>query len=210
MQGGGNGTVKSAVDLVDGSQSIASGTVRKVSRTGGTWSKKYQIGGFFNESDIRHWDNAPTEEYFNELFRVSKLQIIWGGNYFGLPPNRNFIIWKKLTISESFSMAMAEYAWTNKNGNSKIFEYAPQDKNRIHPTQKPVALYNWLLERYANPGDKILDTHIGSGSSRIACYDLGFDFYGTEFDKEYFGMMEERFRNHTAQGSLFEPGELRG
>ena len=104
-------------------------------------------------------------------------------------------------------MAMCEYAWTSFNENAKWFEYAPQDTNRFHPTQKPVALYKWILRKYAKPGDRILDTHLGSGSSRIAAYDLGFDFVGYEIDKFYFDKQEERFAKHTAQTSLFIGGE---
>ena len=101
-------------------------------------------------------------------------------------------------------MAMAEYAWTSFNQNAKLFEYPPQgDGNRFHPTQKPVALYKWILSRYAKVGDKILDTHLGSGSSRIAAYDLGLDFWGYEIDKTYFDMQEDRFAQHTAQQNLF-------
>lgn len=148
-------------------------------------------------------DVAPKQEYFEELFRVSRNQIIWGGNYFPLPPTRCFLIWRKLTISESFSMAMCEYAWTSFNSNAKLFEYAPQDTTRFHPTQKPVALYRWIYQHYAKPGDKILDTHLGSGSSRIAAYDAGLDFVGYEIDKTYFDLQEERFERHTAQQNLF-------
>ena len=168
----------------------------KAERTGGTWAEKYG-------KDIKHWDVAPSKEYFDELFRVSKNQIIWGGNYFPLPPTRCFLIWKKLTISENFTMAMAEYAWTSLNENAKVFECAPQDPTRFHPTQKPVALYAWIFNRYAKPGYKILDTHLGSGSSRIAAYDAGLDFVGYEIDKEYFDKQEERFAAYTAQTRLF-------
>ena len=178
-----------------------------MTRTGGTWATRYQInGGYFDLSDIRHWDVAPVDEYFDELFRVSEHQIIWGGNYFGLPPNRNFIIWRKKTISETFSMAMVEYAWTNIEGNAKFFECAPQGtarSKRFHPTQKPVALYKWLLLKYAKPGDKILDTHLGSGSIAIACHDLGFDLTGYEIDKEYFEAAKKRLEAHQKQGQLF-------
>lgn len=193
------GKSSAAADLGDGLKSIIS-----VHRTGGTWSAKYQIhiGGIFKK-DIRHWDVAPSKEYFNELARVSKNQIIWGGNYFELPPTRCFLVWRKLTISESFSMAMAEYAWTSFNDNAKVYECAPQDKARFHPTQKPVSLYAWIYQRYAKPGDKILDTHLGSGSSRIAAYDAGLDFVGCEIDPDYFKAQEERFRVHTAQENLF-------
>lgn len=157
------------------------------------------------EADIRHWDIAPPPEYFTELARVSKNQIIWGGNYFDLPPTRCFLIWRKLTISESFSMAMAEYAWTSFNDNAKVFDAAPQGntEKRFHPTQKPVSLYAWVFNRYAKPGMKILDTHLGSGSSRIAAYDAKLDFWGYEIDKTYFDLQEERFARHTAQTSLF-------
>lgn len=100
-------------------------------------------------------------------------------------------------------MAMAEYAWTSFNDNAKVFEAQPQGKNRFHPTQKPVELYAWIFKLYAKPGYKILDTHLGSGSSRIAAYDAGLDFVGYEIDKFYFGKQEERFAAHTAQQSLF-------
>lgn len=155
--------------------------------------------------DIRSWDVAPPPEYFDELARVSKNQIIWGGNYFGLPPTRCFLIWRKLGISEDFSMSMVEYAWTSFNANAKSFDCVPQGKpgERFHPTQKPVELYAWIYRLYAKPGDKILDTHMGSGSSRIAAYDAGLDFVGCEIDEVYFQKQEERFERHTAQGNLF-------
>ena len=190
-----NGATKNA----DASEAGLTSTISAV-RTGGKWSKKYQVhqGGIFSQ-DIGHWDIAPEQEYFDELARVSKNQIIWGGNYFDLPPTRCFLVWRKLTISENFTMAMCEYAWTSFNDNAKVFEYAPQGKDRFHPTQKPVALYTWIFNRYAKPGDKILDTHLGSGSSRIAAYDAGLNFVGCEIDKEYFEKQEERFAAHTAQ-----------
>nr|WP_303932869.1 DNA methyltransferase [Treponema denticola] len=170
---------------------------RRVECTGGTWAAKYK-------KKIIRWDVAPPKEYFIELFRVSKNQIIFGGNYFELPPTRCFIIWEKLTISEKFTMAMCEYVWTSFFDNSKIFKCKPQDKFRFHPTQKPVELYKWILKNYAKKGDKILDTHLGSGSSRIAAYDMGFDFVGMEVDKEYFDKQEKRFKEYCTQGSLFE------
>ena len=178
-------------------------------RTGGTWSTKYQmhIGGIFSK-DIRHWDIAPPLEYFRELARVSKNQIIWGGNYFDLPPTRCFLVWRKSNIPlEGFSMASVEYAWTSFNANAKMFEAFSSGgsgrEERFHPTQKPIALYEWILTKFAKPGDKLLDTHLGSGSSRIAAYNLGFDFVGYEIDKEYFDRQEERFEAHSAQLSLF-------
>lgn len=147
------------------------------------------------------------KKYFEELFRISRNQIIWGGNYFDLPPTRCFLIWRKLTISDQFSMAMVEYAWTSFNENAKCFEFAPQGKKtdqRFHPTQKPVELYRWIYKNYAKQGDKILDTHLGSGSSRIAAWDAGLDFVGTEIDETYFKLEEERFAKHIAQGRLFD------
>ena len=149
------------------------------------------------------WDTAPGAEYFEQLFRVSRNQIIWGGNYFELPPTRCFLIWRKLTISENFTMAMAEYAWTSFNSNAKVFECAPQDVTRFHPTQKPVALYEWIYKLYTEKGMKVLDTHLGSGSSRIAAYDAGLDFVGCEIDKTYFDAEERRFAEHSAQMNLF-------
>ena len=151
------------------------------------------------------WDVAPGQEYFDELFRVSRNQIIWGGNYFKLPATRCFLIWRKLTISEKFSMAMAEYAWTSFNENAKVFECAPQGnkERRFHPTQKPIELYDWIYSNYAKPGYKILDTHLGSGSSRIAAYKAGLDFVGYEINETYFKLQEERFAKHTAQVNLF-------
>ena len=168
----------------------------EIKRTGGTWSCKYG-------KHITHWDIAPEPEYFEELFRVSQRQIIWGGNYFGLPANRNFIIWRKLTISEKFTMAMVEYAWTNIDGNAKIFEIAPQDKNRFHPTQKPIALYQWILQNYAKRGNKILDTHAGSASCLVACHRMGFDFLGFEINEEYFEKASARLTDEMAQGVMF-------
>lgn len=152
--------------------------------------------------DITHWDVAPPDEYFNELARVSKAQVIWGGNYFSLPPTRCFLIWDKKNISESFTMAMCEYAWTSFNDNAKIVRIAPQGtagSKRIHPTQKPVALYDWIFSRYAKPGYKILDTHLGSGSSRIAAWNAGLDFWGYEIDPVHFELQEKRFAESTAQ-----------
>jgi site-specific DNA-methyltransferase (adenine-specific) len=164
--------------------------------------------GFKVKNNICHWDFAPGPEYFNELFRVSQYQIIWGGNYFDLPPSRNFIIWKKLTISESFSMAMTEYAWTNISGNAKIFECAPQDKWRFHPTQKPQKLYSWVLGKYAQPGWRILDTNLGSGTHVLACIDGGFDLTACEIDEYYFKESIKMISEYCKQGLLFPGGGL--
>ena len=161
---------------------------------GGTWASKYN-------RQTTKWDFAPPEEYFMELKRVSKEQIIWGANHFGYP-FINFAIWRKLTISEKFTMSMAEIASVSIRGNGKVFEYQPQDKNRFHPTQKPVALYQWLLKNYAKQGDRILDTHLGSGSSAIAADIMGFDFVGYEIDKDYFEAALDRFNRHKQQQVL--------
>ena len=145
------------------------------------------------------WDIAPSQEYFDELFRVSKNQIIWGGNYFNLPPTRCFLIWRKLSIPEKFSMAMCEYAWTSFNANAKVFECVPQGTKkdpRFHPTQKPIKLYQWIMNNYAKQGFRILDTHLGSGSSAIAAYDLGFEFVGIEIDDTYYKGAVDRLKRH--------------
>ena len=151
------------------------------------------------------WDIAPTQEYFNELFRVSKNQIIWGANNFNLPTTEYFIVWDKQQTVDNF--ASAEYAWTNIKMPAKVFRYAihkemairKRDGGKIHPTQKPVALYKWLLKNYAKEGDKILDTHVGSASSLIACYDMGFDAVGFELDEDYYKSSKKRLEREMAQ-----------
>jgi site-specific DNA-methyltransferase (adenine-specific) len=191
---GGQPTGNSAEDSAGGSPTT-------ICRTGGSWSKKYQKGGIF-ECDIRIWDIAPDAAYFDELGRVSKNQIIWGGNYFNLPPTRCFLVWQKLTISEKFSMAMCEYAWTSFNDNAKLFACAPQGtakEKRFHPTQKPIALYTWILNLYAKEGYKILDTHVGSASSLIACYRAGLEYWGFETHKGYWQKATERLETEKAQ-----------
>ena len=157
------------------------------------------------------WNNEkPTKEYFDELFRVSKNQIIWGGNNFHLPTSEYFIIWQKSNAPD-FSFAMCELAWTSCKVPAKIFTHYHVNASdaRIHPTQKPVALYKWLLSRYAKPGDKILDTHGGSGSICIACHDLGFDLTWMELDADYYKAASKRYKDHAAQMMLFEPREMR-
>ena len=163
--------------------------------------------GKYNANGKRWDDYTPKAEYFSELRRVSKNQIIWGGNYFDLPATRCFLIWGKKQ-PEDVSFASCEFAWTSFEASAKTFYYSPlqQKDKRFHPTQKPIELYEWILTRYAHEGDRILDTHLGSGSSRIAAYNLGFDFVGCEIDKEYFDKQEERFARHTAQTSLFVDG----
>jgi site-specific DNA-methyltransferase (adenine-specific) len=158
----------------------------------------------FNNGDIDQWDKKPEPDFFSELFRVSRNQIIWGGNYFGLPPTRGFVIWDKEQPFKNFSAA--EYAWTSFQTVSKIFRLAATrtgDEIKIHPTQKPVKLYEFLLHDFAVKGDVILDTHLGSGSSRIAAYKHGFDFVGFEIAQKYFDLQEKRFSNFTSQMQIF-------
>lgn len=150
-------------------------------------------------------DRKPTVEYFEELFRVSKNQIIWGYNHLSdiLPSTKEFIFWYKHQPVDSYSDG--ELAWTSFKKTAKCFDYPffggiGADKDgRIHPTQKLIALYTWIFQKYANQGDKILDTHLGSGSSRIAAYDAGLDFVGCEIDNDYYKAQEERFAAHSAQ-----------
>ena len=157
-------------------------------------------------------DQKPNDEYFEQLFRVSKNQIIFGYNHLSdmLPPTKEFLFWYKHQPVDTYSDG--ELAWTSFNKTAKCFDYpffgsCGADKDgRIHPTQKPVALYTWIFQHYAKQGDKILDTHLGSGSSRIAAYDAGLDFVGCEIDERYFRMQEERYAAHTAQTSLFVEG----
>jgi site-specific DNA-methyltransferase (adenine-specific) len=153
----------------------------------------------------KDWDKAtPKQEYFTELFRVSKNQIIWGGNYFNLPPCKNYIIWDK-QIPEGLSFADCEMAWSSFDKAPKMFRHSAYlDKaNKFHPTQKPVKLYDWIFKNYAKPTDKILDTHLGSGSSRIAAYKSGLSFVGIELDKDYFDAQEKRFNTFKSQLRLF-------
>jgi site-specific DNA-methyltransferase (adenine-specific) len=148
------------------------------------------------------WDNKPPDEsYFKELKRVSKNQIIWGGNYFNLPPSRCVICWDKNQPWENFSQW--EMGWTSFNMPASLFRYDNKTGNKIHPTQKPVALYKWLLDKYAKENDKILDTHLGSGSIAIACHDYEFDLTGCELDAEYYEAAIKRIKNHVSQQKLF-------
>ena len=156
------------------------------------------------QHEKKYWDdNVPTELYFDELKRVSVDQIIWGGNYFNLPPTQNYIIWDKKQPHD-FSLAMAEIAWCSIQQPIKMFRYSVlKEKGKIHPTQKPVELYHWLLRNYAKEGDKILDTHMGSGSSIIACHNMGFEYMAFELDKDYYDSAMERINNHKAQIRMF-------
>ena len=161
------------------------------------------------EAKINKWDIKPTQEYFDELFRVSENQIIWGANNFNLPSTEYFIVWDKQQTVDNF--ASAEYAWTNIKMPAKVFRYAIHKEmaerkgegGKIHPTQKPIKLYEWLLTNYAKQGDKILDTHVGSASSLIACHNYGFDYIGFEIDKEYYEAAKERLDAVKSQLTMF-------
>ena len=199
--------------IVDPPYGIGAGNVER----GGT-----QRGKACTKSKVyekKDWDsNAPDKPYFNELIRISKNQIIWGGNYFAnnLNPSSCWIFWDKDNGENRY--ADGELAWTSFTTSVRKFKYRwagmLQEKmgiskeERIHPTQKPVALYKWLLKNYAKTGDKIFDSHVGSGSSRIACYDMGFDFTGCELDKDYYWAQEARYDTHIMQGDLFSGSDL--
>lgn len=151
----------------------------------------------------KNWDKeVPSDDFFRELFRVSKNQIIWGGNYFNLPPTRGFVIWDKKNYGLSF--AECEFAWTSFDVSARIYKKTATDSDRIHPTQKPVDLYCWLLNTFAKQGDKILDTHCGSASSLIACHKLGFDYIGFDIDEQYWKLGNNRLENVKAQLSFFD------
>lgn len=152
-------------------------------------------------------DNSiPDKEYFEELFRVSKNQIIWGANYMieYLYPTSCFIVWDKVQ-PQDFTMAMAEFAWTSFNSPSKICKkrIVGADDVRLHPTQKPVYLYKWILDLYGKDNPKILDTHLGSGSIAIACHDYGFDLTACELDVDYYNSAIKRINQHISQTKLF-------
>jgi len=149
------------------------------------------------------WDKAPTQAYFDELRRVSVNQIIWGGNYFPLPPARCVIAWDKVQPWENFSQW--EMAWTSFNSPAALFKFDNRTGDKIHPTQKPQALYEWLLTRFAKPCDRILDTHGGSMSSVIAALKMGFEITCTELDPDYFAAGVERVQNSQRQETLFTP-----
>jgi len=155
----------------------------------------------------KEWDKSiPPPEYWNELFRVSKNQIVWGGNYMTeyLKPKPCWIIWDKM---QEFSGAVFEMAWTSFDSPAKAFRMsrveAYANQNKVHPTQKPTRLYEWIFDKYASEGDLILDTHLGSQSSRIAANKAGLDFVGFEIDREYFDNGNKRFKNFVSQGVLF-------
>lgn len=190
----------------------------------GNTTVKGKSGKATTFSDKQHhekkdWDTKrPSVNYFIELQRISKNQIIWGGNYFAdlLPPKKGWVFWdKKITNANNFNFSDGELAWTSFDCILRkiIYDWIgfgylnnSQKERKIHPTQKPVALYKWLLQNYAKEGDKIFDSHVGSGSIRIACHDIGFSFEGCEIDIDYWQAQEQRFQEHIKQGGLFEAG----
>lgn len=165
----------------------------------------------YTKNGKKAWDSdIPTDNYFKELIRVSENQIIWGGNYFDLPPSQCFIFWYKQNPVPNF--ADGELAWTSFKKPAKCFDYryygnlqgkGSKIETSFHPTQKPIALYDWIFKNYAKPTDKILDTHLGSGSSRIAAYKNKLHFVGCELDKDYFEAQEKRFKQFKSQLTLF-------
>ena len=182
----------------------------KFMRTGTQTGKSKAISGNYKSSN---WDNTtPKGEYFQELQRVSKNQIIWGGNYFveHLTNSSCWIVWDKKNGTNRY--ADCELAWGSFKKSVRKFSYTwhgmiqenmKNKEHRIHPTQKPVALYTWLLERYAKPNDRILDTHLGSGSIAIACHNLGYDLTGYELDKDYYVAACKRLKQHQKQLRMF-------
>ena len=170
----------------------------------------------FNMDEYKKWDKRPDQKFFNELFRVSKNQIIWGGNYIGelwtrQEWNKCFLIWDKEQPEKLNNFSMAELAWTSFDKPSKIFHFgvlkarrARNNEDKIHPTQKPVELYEWILRLFAEKGDKILDTHLGSGSIAIACHNAGFDLTACEIDKNYYKKALKYIKEHTQQQKLVQ------
>ena len=196
--------------IVDPPYGIGCDVVKETKRIKNT---KYNKGNAIRKGYNKKWDTKPPKEYFIELFRVSSNQIIWGGNYFieHLKNTRCFIIWDKI---QTFSGADFEIAYTSFNTPCKAFRltriaaYSKGDwrsalGSKIHPTQKPVALYDWILRNYAKPGQRILDTHLGSGSSAIAAHYFGCDFVGCEIDVDYFNAAKERFDRETRQVAMW-------
>ena len=160
-----------------------------------------------SKHEVKDWDNdAPSKEYFNELMRISKNQIVWGANHFisRMPiDSKCWIIWDKK--NDGFSFADAEMAWTSFDTAVRFFRYhrGQQTDKRIHPTQKPKELYRWILKKYAKEGDLIFDSHLGSGSIAVACDDMGFDLTACEIDKDYFDKANKRLNPYRKQQTLF-------
>ena len=171
-------------------------------RTTDGGSKRNTQTKFMDDIRRTNWDDStPTKEYFDELKRVSKNQIVWGGNYFELHSYRTFVVWDKMTYVPT--MSQVEMAVTSFDSPARLVKINSNQSDRIHPTQKPIKLYKWLLNEYAETGDKILDTHLGSGSIAIACWDAGFDLTAYEIDKEYYNKACKRFEQHSKQMQLW-------
>ena len=165
-------------------------------------SKKNTQTKFIDDLKKKRWDSdVPTQNYWDELFRVSRNQVVWGGNYFGLPAHRTFIVWDKMTYVPT--MSQIEQAWTSFDSPARLIKINSNQPDRTHPTQKPIALYDWIFANYAKEGDKILDTHVGSGSSRIAAHRAGLDFIGAELDPDYWAAQEKRYKEFKSQLTLF-------
>ncbi len=200
--------------IVDPEYGIGAGKGTSIVFKNSTWKHAEKT----HKYESKDWDTKiPDKSYFKELFRISKNCIIFGGNYFTefLPPNNGWIIWDKKTTNKIFSPF--EMIWTTYN-KPKIFRFLMEGYKkekqedyrlgRIHPTQKPITLYKWLLQNYAKPGDKLFDSHSGSGSFRIAAHDLGFDLVSCELDPDYYRDNEARYQNHIQQIDLFKPAEI--
>ena len=184
------------------------GIEKQISVGGGSHTKSCVKFAQLYTENYKKWDIAPTDEYFNELLRVSQNQIIWGGNYFILPKCRCFVFWDKCVEVPNFSAG--EYAWTSFDKpaikivirNTTEIQKSASAGERFHPTQKPVRLYEELLTKFAHTGDKILDTHVGSASSLIACHNLHFDYMGFELDPDYYRMASDRLESAKSQMKL--------
>jgi len=193
----------------------------------GAGKKSFQSGTRKSHNHAnKNWDaSIPTDDYWAELLRVSKNQIIWGANYYAnkLPTSRGWIYWHKMVLTDNYSQG--ELAWTSFDSVLKYFQYKYQGnyigfennittqtatplEARIHPTQKPIALYEWLLTNYAKPGQRILDTHLGSGSHAIACNNLGFELVACELDTDYYNASIERIKKANSVGKLFTPEQV--
>lgn len=162
----------------------------------------------FNNFEKKEWDSEkPKDNYFNELFRVSKNQMIFGGNYFNLPPSRCIIVWDKGAGFKNRTYAECEICWTSFDKNARIYKRDPlargDYKNKLHPTQKPIKLFEWCLEKYSEEGQTIFDPFLGSGTTAVACINTGRNFIGIEKDADYFEIAQRRIKNALEQTRLF-------
>lgn len=166
----------------------------------------YGINKFGDRIDksfkINEWDFKSDKKYFDEIFRISKNQIIWGGNYFYLPATKGFIVWDKVQPFD-FSLAMCEQAWISHNIPAKMFKYRVLNDKKIHPTQKPVKLIEWCIINYSEDGQMVFDPFLGSGTTAVACINTGRNFIGIEKDPEYFKIAQNRIKKTKEQTKLF-------